>query len=954
MKLLSLEIYGFGKWKNYSLSFSKTELNIIAGANEAGKSTLQHFILFVLFGLPPKQRAFYQPKTGGTVGGRITVHTTDGEVTIERVDDRNQGEAICWLSSGEKKGEVFLKKLLGGLSKSVYQSIYSFNADDLNQLQRLTGEELGEVLLNVGLTGSDQIYQAEKNLDKQLNEQFKPKGRNPSLNQKLTSIEELEAKRNRAEKEVGEYQLIKEKLTSLDQKIEDAGKERDNQSRLYYSYLQLNKAIPAVQTYHQLIIDEAEWSMPPRARPRMQEYQEQLLPLQSELKAVQENLSSKIERLNKIDTELVPVYEQDLQLIIDKESVYQRSEQEDSRLERHIQKLNEEIDQEMKRLDLAIDKEELKNFEFPFYLEETWKSLKEERQQIDREEEQLCSDKDALQRQEEQTNQQLHNLRKGIISEQQAVEHSELIDRYIHSQHGEEKTSSNSKRTYLLASIALLGGIFLSLETAQVMPLIIAVFTAAGLLIMDKKEYPGKNQPEFKITKEMYTQARQQLQQYEQAKGEAVYLQELQKEHAQKKHILQEQENQLERKINSFEQKMEEQLQHYPFLQSLKLAHWEKLYHLLKQLQDKQHEIVKSSIAKDKAEAEMQQIKEDVNRFFAEQNWEHSERSILEQLNHIKEVANKQIQLKEEYKKISEEIRSLNEKEELLEGKICPLLQERNQLIEEAGAINISDFYEQLDHYDEEQKKKEQKLQFKKQIEVLLTPADQEKFQVWNSPPTETEIAFQLEQLEREVNEWQEQEREFQQEKANYEHQIHKLESSDELSQLNHQLLLEKNEFREKAKQWASFKIALDLLTKTKEMYQNQYLPNVLVTAEAFFTKITHGRYESLHFDGLQQQLIVKNENGFYFTTEELSRGTADQLYVSLRLALAKTLSEEFSVPFLVDDAFVNFDEERLTTMLHILKELSTSNQVLLFTWREDVLTYLDAESVTSLQLSSG
>jgi uncharacterized protein YhaN len=60
------------------------------------------------------------------------------------------------------------------------------------------------------------------------------------------------------------------------------------------------------------------------------------------------------------------------------------------------------------------------------------------------------------------------------------------------------------------------------------------------------------------------------------------------------------------------------------------------------------------------------------------------------------------------------------------------------------------------------------------------------------------------------------------------------------------------------------------------------------------------------------------------------SDGTVDQLYLALRLAVAEELTPE--APLVLDDAMVRFDDKRLETALHILKQFAQNKQVILFT----------------------
>ena len=60
------------------------------------------------------------------------------------------------------------------------------------------------------------------------------------------------------------------------------------------------------------------------------------------------------------------------------------------------------------------------------------------------------------------------------------------------------------------------------------------------------------------------------------------------------------------------------------------------------------------------------------------------------------------------------------------------------------------------------------------------------------------------------------------------------------------------------------------------------------------------------------------------------SDGTVDQLYLALRLAVARELTP--ALPLILDDALVRFDDRRLKAALEILQEESRHKQVILFT----------------------
>ena len=84
-----------------------------------------------------------------------------------------------------------------------------------------------------------------------------------------------------------------------------------------------------------------------------------------------------------------------------------------------------------------------------------------------------------------------------------------------------------------------------------------------------------------------------------------------------------------------------------------------------------------------------------------------------------------------------------------------------------------------------------------------------------------------------------------------------------------------------------------------------------------------------------------------------LSQGAADQLYLSVRLAICDmVLPRDKAVPLILDDALVSFDNDRLHAALDYLLRESEKRQILLFTCQGREADYLTGrENATVLAL---
>jgi len=106
----------------------------------------------------------------------------------------------------------------------------------------------------------------------------------------------------------------------------------------------------------------------------------------------------------------------------------------------------------------------------------------------------------------------------------------------------------------------------------------------------------------------------------------------------------------------------------------------------------------------------------------------------------------------------------------------------------------------------------------------------------------------------------------------------------------------------------------------------------------AYLARLTNGRYSEVQADEDLNLQVFSHEKGDWITPSEheLSRGTVDQLYLAVRLALLDLLYREAQAPLLLDDPFVKFDTERRARAVALCKEVAQDRQVLLFTCHGD------------------
>ncbi len=128
----------------------------------------------------------------------------------------------------------------------------------------------------------------------------------------------------------------------------------------------------------------------------------------------------------------------------------------------------------------------------------------------------------------------------------------------------------------------------------------------------------------------------------------------------------------------------------------------------------------------------------------------------------------------------------------------------------------------------------------------------------------------------------------------------------------------------------------LRLLQWAVDRYRAEQQAPLLRRASTLFATLTQGSFSSLglRFDEKDQAILAGTRtDGSKVDVTGMSDGTVDQLWLALRLAaIDGWLEGNAALPFIADDLFVNFDDERAAAGLEVLHRLAGTCQVLVFT----------------------
>ncbi|MFP3871222.1 MAG: ATP-binding protein, partial [Syntrophobacteria bacterium] len=210
---------------------------------------------------------------------------------------------------------------------------------------------------------------------------------------------------------------------------------------------------------------------------------------------------------------------------------------------------------------------------------------------------------------------------------------------------------------------------------------------------------------------------------------------------------------------------------------------------------------------------------------------------------------------------------------------------------------------------------------------------DQSRFQEELGQSSPERLRNERAWLDREVNNLGAEVSRLQEHCGRLDERRRRLEAAEELSVLRQRRNAVLAELNDSARRWSVLAICLHFMRNARELFEKERKQPVVRESEHFFRTITGGRYRSIVAPHDELRIQVVGADGKRYDPVMLSRGTAEQLYLSLRFGYVQEFARRARpLPVVMDDILVNFDPRRARAALEAMLELATSNQVLLFT----------------------
>lgn len=165
---------------------------------------------------------------------------------------------------------------------------------------------------------------------------------------------------------------------------------------------------------------------------------------------------------------------------------------------------------------------------------------------------------------------------------------------------------------------------------------------------------------------------------------------------------------------------------------------------------------------------------------------------------------------------------------------------------------------------------------------------------------------------------------------------------------LNAELELEKENLASASSYFESLKLAKNLIEKASIEIRKNFNPKLNKEASKIFSKLTGGKYENIYIGnnyGILTECEMMQRN-----LENLSSGTIDQAYLSLRIAISKLICKN-QVPLILDDTLVRYDLKRMENTLKFFKNNEEIPQIIIFTCHDYIVKAAQTQGIKIIEI---
>lgn len=812
MKIKSAHIDGFGKWQDVDFDFTANP-QVIFGPNEAGKTTLAHFIESILFGFAngrgKNRYEQYKPKHGGSYGGSLTLEIDGKEYRVNREPGKGGGKVKVTGPDEQSGGKQLLSQLLGPIDHQLYDSIYSFSAQDLAAVDSVNRQELSQELRQMGAAGSRQWLAKSDQLKKTADTIYLPRGHKWPLNRELKSAQALDEK----------IQVAQDQSVEYEKKLKDQQSDQKELGQVHRQLADLQQKNQQLQHLRQLWpvyqswLDARDQSMDSQisdeevaAVSRLRVQEQTLQQTQSSQRSTVSDEKAELGGLEDADLEFYRQHEPDLQAARNNGMRLQAELDDADRAGQTVQLAKHELNQ-------LEEKYETKALPLPL------------------------SDHDR-----EKLEGLLGSMRKDQAGPSTAISRPLVV-------------------AGLFGILVGLVGLDVKLPILTTVGFVVAIAAAADVGLRSRRQ-----------------------------SQEAA-----------------DRQRRLNRALRLFSH--DHQLESYPADSWLMMqGDLRRGVELQKQIDD----------ANQKVQLTRQRVSDTMAEFSR-----FGKQSLTEWLANLTSFANRMAKRDMEERAVSQRFQTASANLQDTTDRLNKVTKAKLALYHKV-AVNTNEEFDQLVNKRAAVKTNQAAAKgYKAQI------SDQDRH-LLSQYASQADLEQDCDQAAGQLTDLRAREQVLDDKVRQAKVDLEALVKDGTLSDLQQQRADLATQIWDDTADWLAHQLAMQWIDRALSKASAGRFPDIIRAAKGYFATLTGHRYATIKVS--DDGVAVVDTTGTEYAVPELSQGTAEQLYVALRLGFARVMSQTIALPLLIDDGFVNFDNVRRSRMIELLGQVAKSNQVLYFT----------------------
>jgi len=873
MIIREIHIDGFGIFNEFSIKNLEKGINILAGENEAGKSTLLRFFKYTLFGYPRFKDQRMPPLNGGSHGGRIKALLSNG---MEVVFDRKGDDKITLFYNGNNSvNETQWLQLLGNATREIYENVFAFSLDDLKDIEKLSVSGVEDKIFSIGSgMGNISVAKIFSDIQEATDQIYSQRGNKQLIPSIYKLIQEKKAEIKAIQENLPVYEELKDtikKLTGEIHIIEEGLKEARDTKRVLEDYLKCHESfVLVVRADEELKVLPDIQDYPKEGPEKLKELEKRGKDLDDSIDELQSGSGSD-KGINEIEEELKSISFNN-EIHAEKAIVnylrtnlekYRQTIADSAEDKRKMEEIENGIVEKLKAINPEWTRQNIVDFTNNIAHHDRIKTFREEFDRIRREEIELKARKE------------------GMLANAGRIEPGKLF--------------------IMVSLVFLLGSVpafYYSLYSVGI------VCVAIAALIFFGRRYLVKENPVVAIEKKL---SETEIMEKERLINYGDYL---------------EQELNLKRDLSADSV--------LDILKTIAL--------LKKDIGERDDLERKQKGTRDPFILEFENRVKSIGNLLSNKKNEAGIESLLNRIADEFDFAENQSVKREELEKSLARKRSELEK---TRNKVAENNQAISVLLKSVNAPDKDNFrkkYEINQKVLELREKRRNAINTIETITGLDTAGDVIAFLRTND---QSGLRNEVAELESKITSDTGELKSRTTKLGEIRNKMEQIEGESELAGKMTQLETERQKLKDAYREWITGKIALKILTDVREKYEKEKQPVIIQNSGRYFKKITGDKYERIHVALDKREITVFDSRESSKTIEQLSRGTREQLLVSLRLGFIEEYETSTEpLPVIMDDILVNFDLKRAQKTAEIFQEFAENRQVIIFTCHPSTKEY--------------